>query len=106
MQTQSQPAPQLHRVQCCAYKVLQNPTPDLTMAQIEDFVKLARWESGHDNVHRQFTTIVTYTEGEKGTIANLKKLGFEKMEAKGDLKGMELWTLDIQKIHPTSGRRY
>lgn len=100
------PQPQLHRIQCCAYKVLQNPSADLTMKEIEDFVAKARKEEGHDNVHRLFTTIVTYTHGEPKVAKNLKVLGFKEMEAKGDLGDLQLWMLDVQKIHPISRRSY
>lgn len=100
------PKPQLHRLQCCAYKVLQNPSSDLDQKTIEEFVAAARKEQGHDNVHQGFTTIVTYTHGEGKIIRNLKKLGFEPMDAKGDLGDMELWMLDVQKIHPWKGRSY
>lgn len=100
------PKPQLHRIQCCAYKVLQNPSADLSMKEIEDFVKVARAEQGHDNVHQGFTTIVTYTTGEDKVIKNLKVLGFKPMEAKGDLGELEIWALDVQKIHPYQRRAY
>jgi hypothetical protein len=98
--------PQLHRIQCCAYKVLSNPSAELTMEQLEEFIKHARKEQGHDNVHQGFTTIVTYTHGDKKVIKNLKTLGFEPMEAEGNLGDMELWQMDVQKIHPWNRRSY
>lgn len=98
--------PQLHRLQCCAYKVLQNPSADMDQKAIEDFVAKARTESGHDNVHRGFTTIVTYTTENGPIVKNLKKIGFVEMEAKGDLGDLCLWALDVQNIHPLNGRRY